>query len=378
MAWISHTDASNESNGTINSDVNVINYHLRLASGVCGLVLFSVALVILLFMLCVYKTYKTTLQRLIVYYILLSMWFASSAAVLIVGAFPGAERRWNCIVRQYLFLSSEMAWYTYLASITNFALILIPCIMRGRRMPPQMRKCVECICVLLAVAMGLTVASVEQVYNHAHGIMGCTSYSDSNRYLVKRRVAFMSIYLGMDLEVILVSLSLCVAFCFIRQRVRIKQTAVLLRNSICHVAINACIIGLDSLRVGYSIYKWRTLKSNAESNGFLETTGVVLWNVFFLLAVFVSIIFQAVLCIQTSTEKNTFCKGCCHVNVNSSSQHYTAIDGKDTPTSPASSRVSQPSYTNFDVPYTEGFSQASASIHGGECKQRPLIDYVNN
>ena len=354
MAWISHTDASNESNGTINNDV--IDYNLlHLTNGVCGLVLFSVTLVILLFMICLYKTYKTTLQRLIVYYILLSMWFAFSIAV---GALPGTERRrWNCIVDQYLLLSSQMAWYTYIASITSFALILIPCLMRGKHMPHRMRKCVECICILLAVAMGLTVASVMKVDNHAHGIIGCVKLPDSlYQYLAKRNVIIMSIYLGMDLEVILVSLSLCVAFFIIRRRVHIKQMAVLLRNSICHVAINASIMGLDILRVGFFIYKRCTLKLN-ETSGFLETTGVVLWDAFFFLVIFVSIIFQAILCIQTSTERKSCncCKGCCHVNMNSTNQHYTAIDGKDTPTNPVSSRISQPSYTNFEIPYTGGF-----------------------
>lgn len=175
----------------------------------------------------------------------------------------------------------------------------------------------------------------------------------------------MSIYIGVDLEVILVSLSLCVAFCLIRRRVRIKQTAVLLRNSVCHVAINASIMGLDSVRVGYSIYKWCTLTPN-DSRGFLETTGPFIWNVVFMLAVVISVIFQAVLCIQTSTHS---CKRCCHANKDR--RLYTVIDGKDTATNPASIRVSQPSYTDFDVPYTGGFSQATASVNDGE---RPLTE----
>ena len=357
MAWISHTDAFNDTN-TSNSDV--IN-DLRLTVGVCGLVLFSVTLVILLLLLFMYKTYKTTLQRLIVYYILLSMWFAFSAAVQIVGAFTATDRRWTCIIEQYLLLSSEIAWYTYIASITTFSLMVIPCLMRGKRVSKRITECVECICVLLSVTVGLTVASMEQVYNHARGIVGCTRFL--NRNLVKRRMVFMPIYFGVDLEVILVCLSLCVAFCFIRRRVHIKRTAILLRNSICHIAINASIMGLDSLRVGYSIYKWCTLTPN-DSKGFLETTGAFIWNVVFLLAVVVSVIFQAVLCIQTSPHRNTCCKRCCRANKD---RHlYTVIDGKDIATSPASNRVSQPSYTDFDVPYTGDFSQSTANINDGE------------
>ena len=58
----------------------------------------------------------------------------------------------------------------------------------------------------------------------------------------------------MDLEVVLVSLCLCVISCFIRQRIHSRQTTVLLRNSVIHIAINASIMGLDSFRMGYNVY----------------------------------------------------------------------------------------------------------------------------
>ena len=62
------------------------------------------------------------------------------------------------------------------------------------------------------------------------------------------------------------------------------------------------------------------------------------------------------------------------------SQHYAAIDGKDTAANnPASCRVSQPSYTNFAVPYTGEFTQITASINfddgDQESEQRPLVEY---
>ena len=100
-------------------------------------------------------------------------------------------------------------------------------------------------------------------------------------------------------------------------------------------------------------------------------TAVLVWNVLFTLAVGVSIVVQAVLCIQTSTERNTCCRRCCHVSKDS---HYVAIDGNDTATNPASSRVSQPSYTHFTVPYTGEF--ASTESHGKN-EQRPLTGCVN-
>ena len=70
-----------------------------------------------------------------------------------------------------------------------------------------------------------------------------------------------------------------------------------------------------------------------------------------MLAIGVSVIIQAVLCIQTSTQRNTCCI--------SHSQHYAVIDGNDTTTNPTSTRVSPPSYTTFTVPYTGGFTDST-------------------
>ena len=173
---------------------------------------------------------------------------------------------------------------------------------------------------------------------------------------------------------VLVSLSLCLAFCFIRQRIRIRQTAVLLRNSVCHVAINAIVMGVDAVGTGHHIYMRSTHKL-LDSRNFLDTTGVLIWNILYVLVVGMSVTVQALLCIKTSTQGNICCKGCCRENQNQIQHLYAAIDGKDTATHPASSRVSQPSYTNFAVPYTGGFTQTNASINNdGENGQRSLIE----
>ena len=69
-------------------------------------------------------------------------------------------------------------------------------------------------------------------------------------------------------------------------------------------------------------------------------------------------------------ERNMYCK-----SMPKEDQHYTVIDGKDTATNPASSHVSQPSYTNFAIPYTGGFTQITTSVNtDGESERRPLIE----
>ena len=344
------------------NDTDDIVHRSGLVFGVAGLLQLPVILFILLLMIFVNKTYRTTLQRLILYYVILGLWFEFSyGAVQILGVFT--DERWVCVIVQFLSFSSLIAYHVYIVAITNFSLLLIPCLMRGRPVSKRIGKYVECICVALMAIIALTAASVMQIENH---FAGCTLVVDI------RGVIFMSIYFGVNLEVVLVSLSLCFAFCFIHQRIRNRHTAILLRNSVYHVVINAIVMVVMSIGIGYDIYMWSKHKIYSR-----DTTAVFIWNIFFMLAVGVSVIVQAVLCIQTSTQGNSCCKRCCHVNED---QHYacTVIDGKDAATNPASTRVSQPSHTTFAVPYTGGFTEISERINNNEeNEQRPLIECVD-
>ena len=360
--------AEYSSNGTELAD---IISKINLALGVTGLLQLPVILTVLLLMIFVYKTYRSTFQRLILYFVLLGLWLQFSYSLQILLVYT--EKRWVCIIEQFFGFSSLIAYYTYIVAITNFSLLLIPCLMRGRPVSKRISKCVEYICVVLTLIIALMGASIAEI---KYGV-GCTNFIKSNKQLVKLQgVISMSIFFGVDVEVVLVCLSLCFAFCFIRQRIRIRQTGILLRNSVCHVAINAVVMGVDAIGIGYDIYMWSTHKVY-DSREFLDTTAVLIWNVLFTLVVGVSVLVQAVLCIQTSAQGSTCCKRCCHEK--QSPNLYVVIDGKDVdiPTNPASSRVSQPSYTNFAVPYTGGFTQASTSTNNdghSENGPRSLIE----
>ena len=112
-----------------------------------------------------------------------------------------------------------------------------------------------------------------------------------------------------------------------------------------HIAI---IMRLDSFHLGYDIHEW-TMLARYGPTDFNVSDVILIFDVVFTLGLCIAVITQVVLCIQTSTERNTCCKLCsCMLKED---RHYAAIDGKDTAaTNPASSCVSQPSYTNFAVP----------------------------
>ena len=122
--------------------------------------------------------------------------------------------------------------------------------MRGRPLSKQTSKWAECVCVTLTAIISLagTAGIAVQI---------CINHITTG--VIQGTIA-MFVLSGVDLEVVLVSLSLCLAFCVIRKRIRIRQTAVLLRNSVCHVSVNAVVMGVDAMGTGYDIYMWSTHK----------------------------------------------------------------------------------------------------------------------
>ena len=276
--------------------------------------MFPVILVILFLMLFVYKTYKTTFQRLIIYYIVLTLWVNFSLAVQIVGALSVVDGRWACNILRYLITSSGFAWYVHITAIANFSLFLTVYLtrVRGRPLSKRSSKYTECICIISAVVIGLTVASIIEIYTEYAPDVECEMLG-LNLFVEKQLGVSFSIFFVMDLEVVLVSISLCVVFCFIRRRIHNRQTAVLLRNSVIHATVNTCIMGLDSFRMGYNIYLWSEIGRDLLRVNILHIMYVVfyIWDIVFMVAVSVSVIIQAVFCIQASTGRNTCCKSHC-------------------------------------------------------------------
>ena len=166
----------------------------------------------------------------------------------------------------------------------------------------------ECICLLSAVIIALVVTSVVQ-------LIKCTSLK---LIVSKDSVLYKSIYMGMNLEVVILSPSMSVFFCFIRRRIPSRQTALLLRNSIYHLGINALLMAIYCIGTAYNIYSMFCTESQA-----LNSTIAFMWEVLMVLVVGVSVIIQAVLCIKISMDKTNY-----------SLENYAVIDGKDTATKP--------------------------------------------
>ena len=332
------------------------NTMFYLMNGGIGIPFFIIVLVILLLMIFVYKTYKTTYQRLILYYVILGLWVEFVYCLQILEAF--SQKRWVCIAVKYLRLSSVIAWYTWITVITNFSLLLIPCLMRGIPMYRSRFRCVECI----SVPITLIIASVQAVslfVKHAQveNDVGCLR-TTSNPAELRRNLIYQSICLCVNLEVVLVSLFLSIFFHFIRRRLPSRQTALslLLKNLIYHFGINAFAMAMYCISIAYNIYA----DSIVDDNTITAAVSIVereLVDSSSRMVISVFVIIQGLFCICTSTQRCICCRSC------NQHQQYEVIGGNNTATNPASTRISQPSYTNFAVPYTGGFTQITREIN---------------
>ena len=167
-------------------------------------------LLILFLMIFVYKTFKTTLQRLILYYVILSLWFEFSYSLRFIEVFE--QEIWACIVASQLRFSAIIMWYTYIMIITNLSLLLVYCLLRGRPVSKQSIKYVECICVVLTVFTVLVqvVTFVTVVENDVDA--KCTNPTIYYTKHFGALLIFQSIYMGITLEVLLVSRFLSIFF----------------------------------------------------------------------------------------------------------------------------------------------------------------------
>ena len=192
--------------------------------------------------------------------------------------------------------------------ITNLSLLLVPCLLRGRPVSKQSIKYVECICVVLTVFTALVqvVTFVTVVENDVDS--KCTN---STIYYTKHfgaMLIFQSIYIGITLEVLLVSLFLSIFFYFICRRINSQQAtlSLLLRNLVYHFGFNTIVMAAYSIGAAYNIAHDYVINVNEYYYGNpWEDSGASP----LLMATFVFI--HAAICMCTSAQRGVCCVKIC-------------------------------------------------------------------
>ena len=123
----------------------------NLVTGISGIVSAPIILTFLTVVVCVFRAYKTTFQRLILYHILIALFCECSFILQIQINSP--HPRWLCVTAMYLYMYSVLSWYVYTTAVNNYLFLLTLRLYRGNPRIWQCGKFAECVCIFLSLTV---------------------------------------------------------------------------------------------------------------------------------------------------------------------------------------------------------------------------------
>jgi hypothetical protein len=125
----------------------------NLVIAIPGIICAPIVFALLAVVLCGFRAYKTTFQRLILYHIIISLFCECSFALQIQINYP--HPRWFCAIVIYLRLYFMLSWYVYTTAVTNYLFLLTLRLLRGNPKIWQYGNFAECFefCVCLSLAL---------------------------------------------------------------------------------------------------------------------------------------------------------------------------------------------------------------------------------
>jgi hypothetical protein len=336
-----------------------------LVAGIAGIICAPIIFALLVVVVCGIRAYKTTFQRLILYHIIIALICECSFALQIQLHF--SHPKWLCVIAIYLYMYSFLSWYVYTTAVTNYLFLLTLKLLRGKPKIWRRGKLAECFCVCLSLALPAAYVWIP-IRDGTYKALYC----DEVYYTKWDKDAIIGniVILVLCLEVLIVSLTLCSLFCYLRRVYKTqRQLTTLLKYFIYHTGI-CSVIGLAILSSTYFLYRYYRHPSELLSAIIFYIGGVIEP-----LALLISAVFQTLLSIRH--QNNQYCQSigkiCCKSKRQARKERpYMDTDRNENQTNPSSHPLNQPSYTYFSIPYTGAFTQVTSDEHGiGE--HTPLI-----
>ena len=332
--------------------------------GVSGFIYTPIVLTLLILLSCVYRAYKTTLQRLTLYHVLIVLFCECTFAMRIEINFEAP--RWICTSVSYFFLYFHFSWYIYTTAVTNFSFIVTLHLLKtGHLKIWKGSKLAECICLVMAIALPMAYISAP-IHDQSYLNLSCDNRESVRWY--KDSVILNILTLVMCIEVVTVSAVFSGLFCYLRWRLKNRKLSTLLKHLLYLTGINTVIMIFTMMAAVYFIYRYNRPPS--------ETLSVVAFSIIcarepFLF--FVSTTFQSFLSIRRQNHSIRSCI-CCKKD---HERLHMDVTNKHDQTNPTSIPINQPSHTYFSVPYTGAFTQVSLGEHNAENNEgTPLIMHI--
>ena len=369
ILWTSRkNDTSNDSE----QSYEVSSLVVGIAGSVCAPIVFALLGVVV----CAFRAYKTTFQRLLLYHIAITLWCECSFVLMIQINSPRPHPRWHCVTAIHLRLYCILSWYVYTAAVTNYLFLLTLRLLRGNSNIWQHGKFAECFCVFLSLALPAAYIWIP-IRDGTYAALHCDNLKVPSTKWDKDAIIFDIAVLVLFLEALVVSIILCSLFCYLRRVYRARrQLTALLKHFIYHTGISSIIVEFAILTSTSHLYRYHRHPSST-------IIVDIIIAVILPLVMLVSAVFQTLLSIrhQNGQYYQKICKICCKCKAIPRERPYMETDGNEleNQTNPPSNPLNQLSHTYFSVPYTGAFTQVTSDEHY-RCigEHTPLISSGNN
>ena len=348
-----------------------------LVIGIAGIICAPIVFTLLAVMVCVFRAFRTTFQRLILYHIAITLLCECSFILQIQINSP--HLKWLCVIAIYPYLYCIISWCLYTTAVTNYLFLLTLRLSRGNPNIWQHSKLAECFCVFFSLVLPAAYVWIP-IRDGTNAALNCTCDKHFSAKLDTDVIILNIAVLVLFLEALVISIILCSLFCYIGRVYRAqRQLTTLLKHIIYHTGISSVVVGFMILMSTYCLYRYYRHTSKILS-AIANTIDAIVKP----LVLLISAVFQTLLSIrhQNSTQYcQNICKLCCKSRRKATprKQSYMETDGNENQTNPPSNPLNQPSHTCFSVPYTGAFTQVTSDEHY-RCigEHTPLITSDNN
>ena len=345
-------------------------FRANLAKGLSGAVCSLITLVLVLILVCVLHAYKGLLQRLILYYAVLTLIYDLLTTSLLEHQIANQKQGQDtvCNVLYFLVTYAANTMVIFAAIIMNYLMYLVLRSSKSSLFITSRWKRViaECCCVGVSLVLPLTYMWQQLIDNALYIINGTFCGINStvqnsiaiyrNYYIINYTITEIIV-----LEMFVVVVVTLIAYCRIRIRLpHGKKINVLVQKTYFLLILYAATFVVNSILLVVV-----TLEET-----FISTVADALWLPFFFE-------FTLIILFTVSARISEKCLPQRRIDLNENDRHVMENSNKFK-TNPTSHPFIQPSRTQFSIPYTGGFTEITVASQespnqSSEGERSPLI-----
>ena len=185
----------------------------NLVTGITGIICAPIVFVLLGVVVCAFRAFKTTFQRLILYQILIALLCECSFALDIqIDSFT--QKGGSVSLPYTFFLYCHLSWYVYTTAVTNYLFLLTLRLLRGNPNIWKHGKFAECFCIGLSLTLPAAYVWIP-IHDRSYQAWHCDKLSSTK--WDKDAIILNIAILVLCLEVLVISIILCSLFCYLRR-----------------------------------------------------------------------------------------------------------------------------------------------------------------